>query len=227
MKIAVLLSGSGVYDGAEIQESVFALLAIAENNAEYICVAPDREQFHVVNHLTGEPSNEKRNIKVEAARIARGAVKSIEELQLSDFDALVIPGGFGAAKNFNHWALEGAEGMIHEDVKTFILKCVRASKPIAALCMAPTVVAKALEGSEFSPVLSVGTTSEASPYDIDGIHQGMASINTKAVSATVKDLAFDENLNIISAPCYMMEASIVEVRGNVKQAIDKLISLLK
>lgn len=226
MKIAVLLSGSGVYDGAEIQESVFALLSIAENNASYICVAPDREQFHVVNHLTGEPSNEKRNIKVEAARIARGDIKSIDEINVADIDALVIPGGFGAAKNFNHWAIEGPEGMIHDDVKQLILACVRASKPIAALCMAPTVVAKALQDSEFAPLLSVGTTTEPSPYDIDGIHKGMESINTKVVSRTVNEIAFDKELVIVSAPCYMMDASIVEVRANVKQAIDKLMSLL-
>lgn len=226
MKIAVLLSGAGVYDGSEIQESVFALLAIAENNAEYICVAPDREQLHVINHLTGEVSEEQRNIKAEAARIARGKVKSLGELSISDFDAVVIPGGFGAAKNFNHWAIEGPDGMIHEDVKQFILDCVSHSKPIAALCMAPTVVAKALQGSEYAPLLTVGTTEEASPYDIDGINQGLESINSKPVLRSVRELAFDEELKIVSAPCYMMEASIVEVRKNVKQAIDRLVSLV-
>ena len=226
MKIAVLLSGSGVYDGSEIQESVFALLAIAENNAEYICVAPDREQLHVINHLTGEVTESRRNIREESARIARGAVKTLDALAADDFDALVIPGGFGAAKNFNEWALEGPDGMIHEDVRQLILSCVRDSKPIAALCMGPTVVAKALQGSEYAPLLTVGTTEEESPYDIDGINQGLESINSKPVMRSVREFAFDEELKIVSAPCYMMEASIVEVRKNVKQAIDKLISLL-
>jgi len=226
-KIAILLSGNGVFDGSEIHESVFSLLAIDEEGAESFCIAPDIEHHHITNHITGEITGEKRNVLVEAARIARGAITALEKVTADDFDALVIPGGFGAALNLTTWGLEGAKGDINPDVKRIILECVAKGKPIAALCMGPTVVAKALENSGFTPILSPGTTEEPSPYNIGEIVGEMQSLGSIVQLKTVREIAVDESLKIISAPCYMMHARISEIRTNAYMAIKKLMDLIE
>ncbi len=226
MKIGVILSGCGVYDGSEIQEAVFTLLSIAENGGESICFAPDKEQVQVIDHTTGAELPEKRNVLKESARIARGNIRDIRTLDTHELDGLVIPGGFGAAKNLNRWAFEGPDGAIDAEVARVILEMVQAGKPIAALCMGPTVIAKALEGSGKHPSLTVGTTAEASPYDIGSISAGMEKIGTQAVFKSVQEIQIDSANKIISAPCYMMEASIMEVRENIQLAINELFTLI-
>ena len=137
-KIGVLLHGSGVFDGSEIHESVFTLLAIAEAGAEAVCFAPNVNQHHVLNHTTGEEMPETRNVLVESARIARGNIKDIVDIKASELDGLVMPGGFGTAKNITKWAFEGPNGPILESVKNLIVELVAQEKPIAGLCMSPT-----------------------------------------------------------------------------------------
>lgn len=226
MKIAVLLAGSGVYDGSEIQEAVFTLLAISEAGAEAVCIAPNENQYHVINHLTGEEMSEKRNVMVEAARIARGAVLDIATVSAADFDALVIPGGFGAAKNLNQWAIAGPDGAINKEVKRLIVEMVKAEKPVAGLCMGPTVIAKALEGEDIHASLTVGSTEAPSPYDIQAISDGMSNIGAMVSMATIEEVIVDYTNKIVTAPCYMMEASILEVRENIAMAINELINLV-
>lgn len=226
MKIAVILSGSGVYDGAEIHESVFTLLALDERGATYQVFAPDKPQLHVINHLTGDVMQEERNVLVESARIARGNAIDLKEYRADDFDGLVIPGGFGAAKNLNRWALEGPDGAIDDDVKRAILETVKLGKPIAGLCMGPTVIAKALEDSGYSAELTVGTTAEKSPYEIAGISAGMEKVGAKVVMKTIREVSVDKNLKIVTAPCYMMEGSISDVRKNIDAAIAELLALV-
>lgn len=226
MKIGVLLAGCGVFDGSEIHEATFALLAIDQLGAEAVCFAPNKDQFHVINHLTGEEVSEKRNVLVESARIARGKVSDIKTISVDDFDALVIPGGFGAAKNLNQWAISGPEGEIDDDVRRIILECVSLSKPIAALCMGPTVVAKALEDSGFHPTLTVGTTELPSPYEIGAISDGMKSIGSEIEFTTIEEVLVDDELRIVSAPCYMMEASIAEIYDNVFAAVEALVEMI-
>lgn len=225
-KIGVLLHGSGVFDGSEIHESVFTLLAIAEAGAEAVCFAPNVNQHHVLNHTTGEEMPETRNVLVESARIARGNIKDIVDIQASELDGLVMPGGFGTAKNITKWAFEGPDGPILESVKNLIVELVAQGKPIAGLCMSPTTIAKALEGTAYHAHLTVGTPNEASPYEIAAISAGMESIGQMAEMASVREIVVDEKLKIVTAPCYMMEANIVEVRDNIKQAVDALIALI-
>lgn len=225
-KIAVILSGCGVYDGSEIQEAVFTLLAIAENGASYSCFAPDVLQHHVINHTNGSEMGEKRNALVEAARIARGEIQSLASFDASQFDGLVIPGGFGAAKNLTTWAFNGPDGTINDEVKNAILAMVNAGRPVAGLCMGPTVIAKALEQTEFHPELTVGTASEKSPYDIQAISEGMNKVGAKAQMKSVREICVDKKNKIVTAPCYMMEASIVEVKKNIDQAITELLKLI-
>lgn len=226
MKIGVLLAGSGVYDGSEIHEAVFTLLAIEENGAKALCFAPDVDQFHVINHLNGDEMNEKRNVLIESARIARGDIKNLSDISVNDIDALVIPGGFGAAKNLNQWAIHGPAGSIHENVKNIILEMLKAGKPVGGLCMGPTVIAKALENSNIHAKLTVGATERPSPYDIAGISEGMKSIGAEPVMKTIDEISVDLEHLIVTAPCYMMEANILQVRKNIKMAIDELITLI-
>jgi enhancing lycopene biosynthesis protein 2 len=226
MKIGVLLSGNGVFDGSEIQEAVFSLLAIDENNADAVCFAPNIDQHHVLNHITGDEMNESRNVLVESARIARGNIQDLKEISSDDIDALVLPGGFGAAKNLTKWAFEGPDGEIQPDVKRIILEMVHHRKPVCGLCMGPTVIAKALEGSGVKANLTVGTTEAPSPYEIDAISAGMEKTGANAVMKEVTEIMVDESNKIVTAPCYMMEATISQIRNNVKMAIDKTIQLI-
>jgi len=225
-KIGLLLSGSGVYDGSEIQETVFALLAIHEQNADVLFMAPNVEQMHVVNHLTGEEMQETRNVLYESARIARGDIEDVANVNASDIDALVIPGGFGTAKNHTNWAVKGPDSVINDEVKRLINEVVEAGKPIAALCMGPTTVAKALEGTGKKAVLTVGTDQEKSPYDISAISEGVKSVGMGIAMKSVREVSVDQEMNIVCAPCYMMEASVLEVRNNIKSAIAEMFKLM-
>ncbi len=226
MNIGVLLSGCGVYDGAEIQESILTLLAIEEIGATYTCISIDANQYHVVNHLTGEEMPEKRNMMVEAARIARGAVKEIKSIQPADIDALVIPGGFGSAKNFTTWAFDGPNGTIRDDVKLLLVNMINVGKPIVALCVSPVVLAKAFEGSSVKLNLTIGSSAEDSPYEIPMFEVGLQATGAKTEEKTIREILVDRENKVITAPCYMMEASVLEIRNNIKQAIEALKELM-
>jgi enhancing lycopene biosynthesis protein 2 len=226
MKIGVLLSGCGVYDGAEIQEAVLTLLAIQEAGAEAICLSVNANQHHVVNHLTGEVMPESRNMIVEAARIARGSVHEVSSYDSSQLDAVVIPGGFGSAKNFTSWAFDGPDGTILPEIQEFIKKCISDKKPIAALCVSPVVLALALKHSDVQSTMTLGTDKEKSPYDISAFSGGLTQTGVHAEMKTIREISVDQNLKIVSAPCYMMDATIVEIRNNIQQAVKALIELI-
>lgn len=222
MKIGVLLSGCGVYDGAEIQEAVLTLLAIDEIRAEAVCISIDKNQHHVVNHLTGEEMDESRNMLIESARIARGNITVIGKVDPADIDALVIPGGFGSAKNFTTWAFSGPDGTILPEVKLLIVNLVNIGKPIAALCVSPVVLAKALEGSSISPLMTIGTEAESSPYSIKEFTEGLEKTGMNTEMKSIREITVDRKNKIITAPCYMMDANILEIRKNIRSAVEAL-----
>lgn len=226
-RIGVLLSGSGVYDGSEIHEAVLTLLAIDQQGAQAVCIAPDIKQHHVVNHLDGTEMNEERNVLIESARIARGEVTALDKFDLGNIDALMIPGGFGAAKNLNKWAFAGRKGEINQEVKDLIVKCHESKKPIGALCMGPTVVAKALAEKELGQKLTVGTVNSASPYDISDISNGMNALGADSQMAEIWETVVDPDNLIVSSPCYMMEGTIAMVNEGIQQTVRKLIGLIK
>jgi len=168
------------------------------------------------------------NVKVKIQNIDSESLENTDDLsktQLSQVDAILVPGGFGAAKNLNQWAISGPEGTINGDVKRLILNMVKAGKPVAGLCMGPTVIAKALEGEDINASLTVGSTEAPSPYDIEGISNGMNDIGALTTMATIEEVIVDHTNKIVSAPCYMMEASIQAVRENIAMAIIELINL--
>lgn len=226
MKIGLLLSGCGVYDGAEIQESVFSMLAIEEMNAEVVCIGINKNQHHVVNHINGEEMNESRNMLVESARIARGAVTDISKITPSDIDALVIPGGFGSAKNFTTWAFAGPDGTILPEVKLLLVNMHNVGKPIAALCVSPVVLAKAFEDIDINLNMTIGTSESSSPYDIQSFNDGLVAKGVKVEMKDLGDLLVDQNNRIVTAPCYMMDASVLEIRNNIKKALKALVDLI-
>ncbi|MGD1843233.1 MAG: isoprenoid biosynthesis glyoxalase ElbB [Thermonemataceae bacterium] len=226
-KVGVLLSGSGVYDGSEIHEAVFTLLILQKLGVKTHCFAPNVTQHHVINHLTGEEMSEKRNVLIEAARIARGDIQDLAEINIDELHALAMPGGFGAAKNLTKWAFSGPEGAILEEVQQTIQAFHQAKKPIAAICMSPTTVAKALEGTHAHATLTVGTTIEQSPYDIQAISDGMKKVGANPSMKSVKEIEIDEENRIVTSPCYMMEASIVEVYEGIEKTMEALVNLIQ
>ena len=224
--VAVLLSGCGVFDGSEIQEAVCTLLELAKHELEYVCVAPNHNQLHVINHATGEVLNEQRNILVESARISRGQILDLAGLTADSISALIIVGGFGAAKNLTTWALAGAAGAILPEVSALINSCFEKPVPIVALCMGPTVVAKALFNSKSSVLLTVGSTKGESEYDIASIQDNMKILGATIQDCTIREISIDHKNRIISAPCYMMKGNITDVHQNVAMAIDALVEMI-
>lgn len=226
MKIGVLLSGCGVYDGAEVQEAVLTLLAIEEIGAEAVCIGVNEPQFHVINHISGEEMGETRNMMVEASRISRGNITEISQISPADLDALVIPGGFGSAKNFTSWAFHGPQSEINPKVKLLIVNMINVGKPIVALCVSPVVVAKALEGSSIKADVTIGTDQEDSPYDIKEFSDGIEQTGALTEMKSIREIQVDTTNKIITAPCYMMDANILDVRKNIRSAIEALNELV-
>ncbi|MFQ5560394.1 MAG: isoprenoid biosynthesis glyoxalase ElbB [Nitrospinota bacterium] len=222
-KIAVVLSGCGVYDGSEIQEAVLTLLEIKKRGGEYSCFAPDKEQMHVINHITGEEMPGPRNVLIEAARIARGEIKPLAELTPSEFDGVVFPGGFGAAKNLSTWGVSGPAGEIDPQVKRVIQETVNAEIPLGLICMSPVLVAKAFEDSDTSVKITVGTDQEKSPYNIREISDGINSLGQQAKMCSACDITVDENYKVVTTPAYMMDNDITGIAEGIGKAVAKIL----
>ncbi|MCM0606540.1 MAG: isoprenoid biosynthesis glyoxalase ElbB [Xanthomonadaceae bacterium] len=216
-KVAVLLCGSGFKDGSEIRESVATLLALSQCGAQYQCFAPDALQHHVVNCLTGEPAvGEARNMLVEAARIARGSVRAITELKVSNYDALMIPGGFGVAKNLCDFASQGSGGHARLDVADVIQAFHQARKPIGAICIAPALVALTLRGAALE--LTLGETCEAS--------QEIEKLGHKHIVMSVTECHVDRKNFFVTTPAYMIDdAPIHEVFSGIEKCVSAVINL--
>ena len=176
MKFAVVLSGSGVYDGAEIHEATLTMLAIDKCGSSYQCFAPDINQHHVINHITGDEMDETRNVLVESARIARGNIKPLSEFKAIDFDALVLPGGFGVAKNLSTLAFDGANCSVNTDVERVVVETAKANKPIGALCIAPAVIVKILQGAKVTIGTDEGTISAITKWEASIVLKLMAKL---------------------------------------------------
>ena len=213
-KIAVVLAGNGVFDGAEIHEATLTLLSIVRNNAEYQCFAPDINQAHVINHITGEEMPETRNVMIEAARIARGNIKPLSEYNAADYDAIIFPGGFGVAKNLCTFAFDGADCGVNTDVETAIRSTVVAEKPIGALCISPALIAKVLGDVE----VTIGEDAETS-----GAIEKMGGTH---IQTTHGEIVVDEKYKVITTPCYMLDATIDEIATGAENAVKKLLEIM-
>ncbi len=214
-KIAVVLSGCGVYDGAEIHESVITLLALDRAGAEVVCAAPDIDQMHVVDHAAGEPvEGQSRNVAVESSRIARGPVADLASLDVSAFDALIFPGGFGAAKNLSDYAVAGPQMTVQEDVARVVSEAHAAGKWLGFWCIAPVIPARLIPG--------VKVTIGSDPATADHVRQ----LGAEHVETAVEGVAVDEAHRVVTTAAYMLGPGIKEVAAGIEAATATLLERL-
>ena len=217
-RIGVLLAGCGYLDGSEIHEAVLTLLAISKKGAQAICLAPDMVQHHVVNHLTGlEVIGESRNVLVEAARIARGAIHNLSDIASLHLDAFIVPGGYGAAKNLSSFAFDGTPCTIHPDVATAIQLFYKAGKPMGFICISPVLAAKVL-GSEKIEVTIGNDASTAASIEAMG---------ARHINCVVTKAHISKPHNIVSTPAYMLEASLADIATGIEQLVNNVVELVK
>lgn len=219
-RIGVILSGCGVYDGSEIHEAVITLLAIDRAGAEAVCMAPDVPQMHVINHLVGEPAEgESRNVLVESARIARGNIKNLATVQVTDIDALILPGGFGAAKSLCDFAVAGPDCAVNFEVACLIKGMHAAKKPIAAICIAPVVLSKVLGSENVSHQLTIGS-------DV-GTAAALGTMGTEHILCPVREFVVDKENKLVSSPAYMLAGSISEAADGIEKTVQELIGMIE
>lgn len=213
-KVGVILSGAGVYDGSEIHEAVITLLAIARHGAQALCFAPDKWQSDVVNHVTGETLAERRNVLIEAARIARGNVQPLSQAFANDLDALIVPGGFGAAKNLSNFASLGSECTVDSSLKTLALEMHEAGKPLGFMCVAPAMLPKIFD---FPLRLTIGT-------DIDTA-EVLEEMGAEHVPCPVDDIVVDEEHKVVTTPAYMLAEDIAQAASGIEKLVARVLVL--
>lgn len=215
-KVAVILSGCGYLDGAEIRESVLTLLELDRAGAEVSIFAPNELAFHTVNHLKAEPEGDARNIMVEAARIARGKISPLGELDQIKFDALVFPGGFGVAKNLCTFAFKGPEGIVTPAVQSVIESFYSAGKPIGAICIAPALIALALKNKGIE--LTIGND--------EGTASALTSLGAVHKNCAPNEIAVDLKNKVVSTPAYMYDdAPLAKIADGIAACIKKVVEL--
>lgn len=217
-KVGVVLSGCGVYDGSEIHEAVLTLLALDREGFEIVCLAPDAPQAEVVDHRSGRAAPENRNILTEAARIARGKIRDLAGAQPDEFDALVFPGGFGAAKNLCTFAANGPDCSVNPDVERLALGMHAAGKPLCALCIAPALLARVLGGAGIRATVTIGNdpgTAEA-VVKAGALHQ----------DCPADGCVVDEKNRVVTTPAYMLAGRISEAAKGIDAAMAALARLI-
>ncbi|SFT71076.1 isoprenoid biosynthesis glyoxalase ElbB [Pseudomonas marincola] len=213
-KVAVILSGCGVYDGAEIHESVITLLRLDQRGALVQCFAPDIEQMHVVDHFSGDETGETRNVLVESARIARGEIKDVRELHAADYDALIIPGGFGAAKNLSDFAIAGANCTVQPDVLKAAQGFVSAQKPVGLMCIAPAMAAK-IFGQGITCTIGKDEETATALTKMGAVHQ----------ECEVSEIVEDSQHKLVTTPAYMLAQSISQAASGIYKLVDRVLEL--
>lgn len=215
-KVAIILSGCGVYDGAEIHESVLTLLALSVANVDYQCLAPNINQTHVINHLTGDVSEgEERNVLVESARIARGDIQDLASVSPDNFSAAILPGGFGAAKNLCDFAFKGADSSVNPDVKAFVSTLAKQQKPLGFICIAPAMIPKIIDSGV---ICTIGNDPDTA-----------SAINTMGAQhqdCAVDEIVVDEKHKVVSTPAYMLADNVHQAYLGISKLVNKVIDLI-
>jgi len=214
--VAVILSGCGVFDGAEIHESVLVLLALDRANARVVCAAPDAPQHHVVNHLSQQPvPGETRNVLVESARIARGKIIPLSRLRPAEVDAVIVPGGFGAAKNLCTFALAGEGFTVHPEVARVLQEAHKLGKPLGFACIAPAIAA-GLFGAE-KVELTIGNDA--------GTARTLQAKGAQHVNCTVHNVVADRRMKIVTTPAYMLASRITEAEAGINKMVQAVLEM--
>ena len=217
-KVAVILSGCGFLDGAEIRESVLSLLALDKAGAEVKIFAPDINQHHAIDHSKSEEEGSSRNVLVEASRIARGDISPLSNLKAQDFEALVIPGGFGVAKNLSTLAFEGPKGELNADFERVLNEFYEAKKPIGAICISPAVICLAL--GKHAIEVTIGND--------EGTAGAITELGAKHINKEVHEVHVDTKHRIVSTPAYMFgDAPLADVAMGIEKCVDKVLEMLK
>jgi len=210
-KVGVILSGCGVFDGAEIQEASATLIALAQHGIEYQCMAPDCE-LEVIDHCTGEPTGEKRNVLVESARIARGEIVNLKDVKGTDYDAFFLPGGFGAAKNLCTFAFDGADCSVDPQVERVLKEANDAGKPIGFMCIAPALGAKVFGDKQVK--VTIGHDA--------GTASAINATGATHVEADAQEIVVDDALNIVSTPAYMEAKNPAQVFAGISALVENI-----
>ncbi|MDA6065743.1 isoprenoid biosynthesis glyoxalase ElbB [Idiomarina abyssalis] len=211
-KVAVILSGSGVFDGAEVNETVLTLLHIAKQGASYECFAPDIEQMHTINHLKGEESGDKRNVLEEAARITRGEVRPLSDLDSTEFDALILPGGFGVAKNLCDFAVKGADMTVNGEVLKVGKAFVDAKKPAGYMCIAPVLLPH-IYGKGVK--VTIGNDGE--------VASAINKMGGEHVNCGVRDIVVDDKHQLVTTPAYMLAENLLDAEEGISKLVEKVL----
>lgn len=214
-RVGVLLSGCGVYDGSEIHEAVLTMLFLDQAGVKIIALAPNMDQLHVIDHLNQTQMVEKRNVLVESARIARGDIKDISTMKAADLDALIIPGGFGAAKNLSDFAVHGPNAEVHSEVVRLLTELVDHKKPIGAICIAPATVTRALSARK--PEVTIGNDRNTAA--------AIEAMGGKHVVRAVDEVHVDKVNKIVTTPAYMLGPGIKEVAKGIQKLVSTLLEL--
>lgn len=214
-KVAVILSGCGVYDGSEIYEASLVLLSLDRAGIAYQCMAPNIEQMHVINHMTGEEMSESRNVLIESARLARGEIIDLADANPDDYDGLIFPGGFGAAKNLSNFAVNGADMVVNEQVLAFSQAVHKQRKVIALVCIAPALAPKII-GEGVQCTIGNDADTAAAIQSMGGVHR----------HCSVDSYVVDEDNNLLTTPAYMLATSISEAADGIDSTVQAFVERL-
>ncbi|ART80432.1 isoprenoid biosynthesis glyoxalase ElbB [Oceanisphaera avium] len=213
-KVAIILSGCGVNDGSEIHEAVLCLLHLTKQGAGYQCFAPDKNQT-ITNHLTGKPEDsQQRNVLTEAARIARGEIKPLSELKVADFDALLLPGGFGVAKNLSDFASQGTQMQLDQEVASVCKAFASARKPAGYCCIAPILIPRIYPSGVKGTIGTDSATAEA-----------FVAMGGEHIGCAVTDTVEDSRYQVISTPAYMLAKNIAEADIGIGKLVKRLLEM--
>ena len=218
-KVGLLLSGCGFNDGSEIHESVISMLALDRAEVETVIMAPNIDQMHVVNHYTGQEMDEFRNVLVESSRIARGNIKDMAEVTGNDLDALIIPGGFGVAKNLSDYAMAGPDCSVNPDVYRLVSEIYLLKKPIGAICIAPVMMAKIFGEQDESAEMTIGS-DELTSKDIN-------TMGSKHIKCLASEMIIDEDKKLVTTPAYMEAQSIKEAAEGIEKLVKQVLLMIE
>lgn len=205
-KAAIILSGCGVFDGSEITEAVATIFGVCQAGAKPVFFAPNIEQAHTINHLSGEIESENRNVLKESARIARGEISDLKDFDANDVDAAIFVGGFGAAKNLSDFAFKGANASLNADVKRAVLKMFELKKPLGFVCISPASVGAVALG-KFGATLTIGSDLQTAEL--------LEKTGAKHKICDAKNFVKDPDFEVYSTPAYMLAQSPLDVLEGV------------
>jgi len=211
-KVGVILSGCGMYDGSEVHEATLTLFFLDRAGAEIICMAPDIRQVEVIDHVTGKPTGEERDVLLEAARIARGDIRDIAQVGASDLDALILPGGLGASKNLCDFAVSRADCRVNPEVERLIREMHKAGKPMGFICIAPVIASRVLRAK-----VTIGTAK--------GVAAAIEKMGGKHIVCAVDEIAVDEEKKVVSTPAYMLGPTISRIALGIEKLVGKVLEL--